>query len=145
LSASTGLTEAGSDLGEMTWNWNAGLTLTWPLFQGGLTNGQSAEASANLVGLRADLDQLGQQVRFEIEQARLAVRAAKAALVASEEAVTAARERLRLAEGRYQTGVGNGLELEDAQLALTSARGQQVQAEYSLASARAGLLGALGE
>ena len=85
-----------------------------------------------------------QQVRLEVEQARLAVRAAAAALGASGEAVTNARERLRLAEGRYQTGVGSILELSDAQLALTNAAAQQVQAEYNLAAARARLVKALG-
>jgi len=49
-----------------------------------------------------------------------------------------------LAEGRYQTGVGSLLELADAQLALTQAQGDRVQAEFSLASARAALLHALG-
>jgi outer membrane protein len=83
-------------------------------------------------------------MRLEVDQARLAVRAAKAAIVASDEAVQNARERLKLAEGRYQTGVGNAIELGDAQLAMTSTQAQKVQAEYNLASARAALLKALG-
>lgn len=144
LSVSTGLTEGGREINSMAWNWSAGVLLSWPLFQGGQTRAQVQEASANLVNLRAQVDSLRQQIRLEIDQARLGVRAAIAAIGAAEEVVINAKERLNLAEGRYQTGVGNVIELGDAQLALTNAEAQKVQAEYNLASARAKLLKALG-
>jgi outer membrane protein len=51
---------------------------------------------------------------------------------------------LKLAEGRYSAGVGNIIELGDAQLALTNAEMQRIQADYNLATARAHLLRALG-
>jgi outer membrane protein len=145
-----GLSAAASDVGPVlngpgtTWNWSAGATLTWNLFQGGLTQAQVREAAASLTGLEAQLAILQQQVRLELEQARLAVRAAKAALGAAGEALVNARERLRLAEGRYQIGAGSIIELGDAQVALTAAGAQKVQADYVLASARAQLLRALG-
>jgi outer membrane protein len=144
LGVSTGATEAGRDLGAMTWNVNAGATVNWPLFQGGITNAQADEAQATAAGLRAQMETLEQQVRLDVEQARLGVRATKGVLVASDEVVINARERLRLAEGRYAAGIGNGIELADAQLAVSSALAQRVQAEYNLAAARAQLLHALG-
>jgi outer membrane protein len=144
LSASTGLTESGAQLDNLVWNWNASLNLTWQLYQGGVTRAQVEEARANLKGLVAQRDALRQTLRVSVEQARLGLRAAKAGLSASEEALTNARERLKLAEGRYQVGVGNLIELGDAQLAYTNAAVQKVQAEYNLANARAQLLQALG-
>jgi outer membrane protein len=143
LGVSTGLTDSGTP-SSTYWNWNATLTLSWNLFQGGLTRAQEQEASANLAGLDAQVAALRQQVRLEVDQARLAVRAAKAALEAAGEALANARERLRLAEGRYQTGAGSVIELGDAQVALTAAAAQRVQAQYSVSSARAQLLKALG-
>jgi outer membrane protein len=80
-----------------------------------------------------------------VEQARLSVRATKAAIEAAHEAAANARIRLTLAEGRYQAGVGNIIELGDAQLALTTAAAQEVQAVFNLATARAKLLQALGQ
>jgi outer membrane protein len=145
LSVGTGLSETGSELDDMAWNWNAGATLTWPLYQGGLTVAQVDEARAQLNSLHADVDAQRQRIRLEVEQARLDVRAAKATLGASDEAVVSARERLRLAEGRYTAGAGSALELSDAQLAFANAQAQRVRADYTLASARAGLLLALGE
>ena len=143
LGVSTGLTGSGAP-GTSYSNWNASLTLSWNVFSGGLTRAQEQEARANLVGLDAQGTLLRQQVRLEVEQARLAVRAAGAALAAAEEALVNARERLRLAEGRYQTGAGSVIEQGDAQVAVTSAAAQRVQAQYTLSSARAQLLNALG-
>ncbi len=55
-----------------------------------------------------------------------------------------ARLRLKLAEGRYEAGVGSAIELGDAQVALTHAGAQRVQAQFNLSTARAQLLAALG-
>jgi outer membrane protein len=145
VGVSTGFTEAGVQLDNMAWNWNATATLTWPIFQGGLTKAQVGEANANLQALEAQADGLRLTIRLQIQQAQLAVTGASAALTASEEVVKNAKERLVLAEGRYQTGVGSIIELGDAQVALTTALAQKVQAEYNLSTARAQLLGALGQ
>jgi outer membrane protein len=144
LGASTGFTDAGEQANNLTWNWSAALSLSVPLFQGGATRAQVREARANLAAVQAQADNERQQVLLEVEQARLSVRAAKAALTASDDALTNAKEQLRLAEGRYETGVGNIIELSDAQLALTTASQQRVDADYTLAQARVGLLRALG-
>jgi outer membrane protein len=144
LSAATGFTYAGADISNLVWNWNFGLTLNWSLFSGGATWYSVKEQKANYDSLVAQRDQLQLQTRVEVEQARTAVRAAKASQVAAGEALVNARERLRLAEGRYQAGVGSIIELGDAQVALNNAAAQKVQADYNLSTARAQLLKALG-
>jgi len=144
LGVSGAYAETGPRTSDLVSNWNAQVTLTWNLFQGGLTRGQVREASANVTALSAQVEQLRQQVRLDVEQARLGVLAAVATVSAAKDASQAARERLGLAEGRYKTGVGSVIELSDAQLALTSALGQQVQSEFQLAVARSQLLRALG-
>lgn len=144
LSLSAGYTGAGEKIDSLSRNFSGGVALRWPLFEGKLTLAQAGEARANLASLKSELDTLRQQVRLEVEQARLAIRTAKAAIQAAEDAVVNARKRLDLAEGRYQTGVGNMIELGDAQVALNNAEAQKVQADYNLAAARARLLQALG-
>jgi outer membrane protein len=145
LSATAAMSEQGVDLGRLTWNAYAGATLGWPLLEGGAVVAAVRESEANQRAVEADFLALEQRVRVELEQARLALHAAKASLEAAADAQNAARARLQLAEGRYEAGVGNAIELGDAQLALTSADAQRVQFEYNLASARAQLLGALGK
>lgn len=144
LSGSMGVTYQGREVDALVWNWNAALTLQWSMFTGLSTWHAVKEAAANLRNAKADRDQLKLQVQLDVSRARIAVRTAKEALLGSREAASAARERLRLAEGRYNAGVGNIIELGDAQLALTSASAQEVQAQLNLLTARAQLLAALG-
>ncbi len=145
LGVSANWANAGIDFGHLSWNWNVQGTLTWNFFQGGITVAQAQEAEANLTALVAQDDALRQQVRLDVEQARLAVIAAKATVTASDDALVNAKELLRLAEGRYQVGIGNIIELSDAQVSATTAAAQTVQARFNLATARAQLLRALGD
>jgi outer membrane protein len=138
------LGEVGPAVDETQRTWSAGVTLTWNLFAGGYTSARTSEAQANLDALDADDEAFRQQVRLDLEQARLAVRSAKAGLEATAEVVVNARERLRLAEARYQAGLGSGLELSDAQVAVTDAAAQEVKARFTLATARAQLAQSLG-
>ena len=128
----------------LTPNWAVGAQLLWPVFQGGLTKGQVHQAEANLSYVDAELEAQKLQVRFDVQQAVLTLGAAKASIDASNEALTNAKEQLRLAEGRYQAGVGSIIELGDAQVAATNAAAQVVQADFNLSTARAQLLTALG-
>jgi len=144
LAGSAGFTQGGTKVDDLGWNVSAGVTLTWQLFQGGLTNAQVRESEANIVNAAAQLDTLRQQVRVDVEQARLAIRAGKATLNSAQEALASARDVLAQAEARYQNGAGSIIELGDAQVAAASAAAQVVQAEFQLATARAQLLRALG-
>jgi outer membrane protein len=145
LSANASVSESGPDVSDLNWGVLAGLTLNWQIFGGGITDAQVRESRANTAALRAQYELQRQQVRADVEQARLSVRATKAAIEAAHEATANARIRLGLAEGRYQAGVGNVIELGDAQLALTTTAAQEVQAIFNLATARAKLLQALGQ
>lgn len=144
IGASVSFNDRGRELDNMAWDLTGGVSLIWPIFQGGLTNAQVQEAEATQRELEADVEGVRQELRLELEQVRASLRGAKEALVAADEARESARVRLELAEGRYETGVGNIIELGDAQLALTSAEAQRVQADFNLAAGRARLLKALG-
>ncbi|MDB4982980.1 MAG: Outer rane efflux family protein, partial [Myxococcales bacterium] len=144
VAAVAGVAEGGEAWERQGWNAQAGVSLTWSLYQGGATRATVREAEARLRALGAQVDALRQQIRLQIEQIRLAISAARASKVGAGEAQANARMRLALAEGRYQAGVGNIIELSDAQVALTSASTQVVSAEFQLATARAQLIQALG-
>jgi outer membrane protein len=144
LSGNAGFTQQGPRIDQLSWGASVGLSLSWNIFQGYLTRNEVLEAEANLANAVAQLDLLRQQLRVDVDAARLAVRAAKALITASQEALVNARERLRLAEQRYQVGVGSSIELGDAQVAVTQTAAQAVQADDRLAVARAQLVRALG-
>jgi outer membrane protein len=144
LEAQASLAGTGVAADNLYPNWWVGALVTWPIFQGGLTHGQVAEARANLHGITAQEDTFRLQVRIDVEQAALAVRAARATLAASVLALENANKQLQLAEGRYAAGMGSVIELSDAQVTRTTAAAQVVNARFTLASSRATLWGALG-
>jgi outer membrane protein len=144
ITANAQFYEAGTDLSKLTWNWYAGASFNWPFYQGGLSRANLRQARANVASLAAQLELLRQQVLLQLEQGRAAVSAARATLVATQEVLDNAQARYGLADGRYEAGVGNIIELEDAQIALANAQFQYIQAEYNLAIARAQLLNGLG-
>ena len=144
LAAQASLTAQGQQLDNLAPNWWVGALLNWPLVQGGLVPGQVREAQATLRAIQAQEDAFRLQVRVDVEQASLAVQAARATLAAADLARENARKQLELAESRYGVGMGSVIELGDAQVTDTQAEAQVVNARFTLASARAALLGALG-
>jgi outer membrane protein TolC len=125
-------------------DWYVGATLSWNLFNGLLTSRQSEEADAAIEVATAQREAVRLTIRAEIEEQLLASEDAKQRQLVAERAVVTARERLEQAEDRYQTGAGEAIDLDDAQVTLANAESQQVQARYDLAIARARLVRALG-
>jgi outer membrane protein len=145
LLAQASLAGTGIAIDNLAPNWWVGALLTWPIFQGGQTKGQVAEAQATLRSISAQEDAFRLQVRIDVEQAALGVRAARATLSAASLALENAKHQLQLAESRYAAGMGGVIELSDAQVTQTQTAAQEIGARFSLASARAALWGALGK
>jgi outer membrane protein len=143
ITGTTSLTAGGIKLDDIRYNVAAGVGLSWPLISGTVI-ADLRTARANKAITQANIADIHLSVRLQIEQARLGLVAAVAANEAAGEALENARVRHRLAEGRYEAGVGNVIELGDAQVALTTAEAQAVQADYNISTARAQLLSALG-
>jgi outer membrane protein len=108
--------------------WSIGASLSWNLFEGFFTKYRVKETESLLAAARANYDSLELQVRLDVEQAYIAVVEAAERTSATAVAVDSARENLRLAQGRYDAGVGTILDLTDSQLALTNAEADQVRA-----------------
>jgi outer membrane protein len=145
LSLTGNVSEAGSEIDQLALNFGAGVTLSWPIYQGGVVSARVREARATLAGVHIQRELLRKDTRRELEQALLSLKAAQAALEIADEVVENAKERLRLAEGRYSAGVGNVIELGDAQLVLSNAQAQRVSATYELGQARLQLRIGLGK
>jgi outer membrane protein len=79
-----------------------------------------------------------------VRRSLLELRRADESIRVSEQTEVEARENLVLAEGRYQTGVGNIIEVTDAQTSLTSARANTIQALHNSRIALAQLEKAVG-
>jgi len=128
----------------LVWNWDAGVTLTFPIFSGRLTQSQVAEARANLVVIGANEESLRQNVILEIHQVYASLTEAEERVQTSEVVVRQAEENLDLANGRFQAGLGASVERTDAQVLLTNAKTTQLQALYDYRTSEARLLKAMG-
>ncbi|HTN44069.1 MAG TPA: TolC family protein [Nitrospiria bacterium] len=128
----------------LVWNWDVGLTLTFPLFSGYLTQSQVAAARANMIVADSNEEGLRQNVILEVHQVFSNLMEADERVQTSDVVVRQAEENLDLANGRFQAGVGTTVEQTDAQVLLTNAKTSQVQALYDYRVAESQLQKAMG-
>ena len=128
----------GGSQPQLNENWTLGLSLSWSLFDGGNRVAKYQEAKANLEGARQRVKSTELDIIQNVEQAEIAVEEAQERIQAAQALVASAQENFRLAQGRFDAGVGTILELTDAQLALTQAQNTEAQAlaDYRIALAR---------
>lgn len=124
--------------------WNAGVTLSFPLFSGFLTKNQVDEANANLNVIKANEENLKQSVVLDVEQAFLNLKEAEERIPTAELSVKQATENLEIATGRYAAGVGNPIEVTDAEVAYANAKLAYIQALSDYKVAQASLEKAMG-
>ena len=143
ISASAGYTAYGSAPFDDN-GWNAKLSLSFPIYDGGLTRSRVEGAEADLVSAKAQFDAASNNVMLEVRKAWYALDEAKEALKASLEAERQARETYELAEGRYEAGVGNSLEISDAVDSYASAQTNTILSLYECKAKRLDLEKAMG-
>jgi outer membrane protein len=118
-------------------NWTVGALLSVPVLNPPLFS-QVDEAAANLAGAQADEEITAQNIALEVQQSFVDLVSARERIRTAEVLLTQARENLELAQGRYQVGVGPLIDVTDAQLALTQAESENIQAvvDFKLSEAR---------
>ena len=124
--------------------WNAGVVITLPIFSGFLTHHQVQESIAATDAAKANFDSLKQSVTLEVQQAFLNLRSAEERIPTAELGARQAAENLEIAAGRYSAGVGNPIEVTDAQIADTNAKTAYIQALYDYNVALANLDKSMG-
>ncbi len=124
--------------------WLGWVSLKWEIFSGFKTQGQEREAHARLERLKAKLRQAELSVIQEVSQAFIGVLESSETIETARVALGEARENMGLAEGRYRTGVGDAIEFADAELTLTEAKSDLVQATYQYLQDYADLEHAVG-
>jgi len=124
--------------------WSAGLALSIPIFSGFSTKHQIAEAKANLLILTANEETLRQSVLLDVQQSYLNLTEAGERITVAELTAKQAQENFDIANGRYAAGVGNPIEVTDADVGLSNAKTAHNQALYDYKVARASLEKAMG-
>ncbi len=125
--------------------WSAGVTFTFPLFSGFLTNHKVREAKENLNILKANEEALRQDILLDVQQAYLNQQEAEERVSVAELTVKQAEENFEIAKGRYEAGVGSPIEETDALVALNNAKTNLIAALSDYKIAEAALAKAMGE
>ena len=144
LTGSASYSWSGEKLSSLEHGWDVGAALTFPLFSGFLTKYQVEEAKANLNILKANEESLRQTIFQDVQQAYLTLRAAEEAIPTAKLGVEQSQENLDIANGRYKAGVGNPIEVTDAEVGLANSRTSYIQALYADKVAQAALEKAMG-
>jgi len=120
------------------WNeaWNAGMTLTFHLFEGFRTTAQVKKAEAELQQSRIARRDVEERILLEIRQAMLSLADAEKLVESQRANIEQAEEALRLAELGLREGVRRQIEVLDAKSALTRARANHAEAVYAHEMAR---------
>jgi outer membrane protein TolC len=121
-----------------------GATVQWSVFDAGATSGRTREAEGNVQTAQALAVTARQNVTVDVTQAYLNLRSAEQRVVTADAEVANALEGVRLAEGRYRSGLGTFIEVTDAQSALLAAQTNKVNAQAAVDVARATMAHAIG-
>jgi outer membrane protein TolC len=124
--------------------WQVGVGATLDVFDAGLIRSRVHEAEGARDSAAAALEQARQSVALDVRTALSTLRQAQVNRQTTAANVQQAQEALRIAQVRYRAGVATSVEVTDAQVALTQAQTNQVNAEYDYLDAQAALARAIG-
>lgn len=134
-----------TSFGDSSNGWLVGLQSQWDIFDGRATQGRVAQARSALTQSRLTLTEARLAVDVEVSRAHSQWQQATELAEASARVVEQATESVRLANARYNAGTGTQLDVLSAQVDLTTARTNQIQAFYSYNVAVATLRKAMGQ
>jgi outer membrane protein len=96
-------------------NFNAGIVVTWPIFNGFATEHQVEEAKALQNAIRYSIEDLEHRVWLDVKSAYLELQTSVERIHQAEATLAASSGQLELADKRYNAGLGNIIELTDAE------------------------------
>ena len=115
-----------------------------PIFSAFKTYNGVKQAKLNLEKINNSNRSLLNDVFLEVQSAYIAMQEAAESVPIAELNVEKAKENLELSQGRYNEGIGDIIELKDAEVAYTDAELSLLTARYDYASAQADLKQAMG-
>jgi outer membrane protein len=121
------------------------LTLSIPIYDGGLARAKVDEAKDELTTAQAREDRIRRDIALQVQNAALDAETAQKREAAADVELQAALAARKLAQQRFESQVGLYIEVTDAQSALTAAQAAQVQATYDLLTAQAQLAHAVND
>ncbi len=125
-------------------NWDAGLVLSWPLFDGTVAARRDASQAREQVR-RDEVDLVLEEQAATVRRAYIEVEIARSSLAALGRAVAAAHSNYDQADARFRSGLGTAVELADSEAIRTDAEIQLALGQFEVARSRAAFGRAIAE
>jgi len=143
LSLGGGYSWAGTKF-PLVWNWFVGPSLSWNIFDGFSNLRRIDIATAQLHSAYAQYASREQQVYLNLSQSLAQLQDAQERLTLVDLIVEQAQEGLDLTNELYKVGRATAVEMADAEVSVTTARSNQVQARFDYLTAVAQIEHAIG-
>lgn len=126
-------------------SWEAGVIMTWKIFNNNATKDSVKAAEADVKKAKAEVDGVDKNIVLQTKSAYIQMKTAEKNIETSAEAVLKAKENLSIAQARYEEGVDILLNLTDAQEKLIRAGTNYYTALYEYNLGRVNLEKAMGK
>ncbi len=144
LNAQASYDEYDTDLTSIQDQWFFGVNLTWEIFSGFRTKGETVAAKARFDEITATLKELELAITQEVTSSWLQGVEYRDSVDIADETMRLAAENFILADKRYKAGLNDMIEYNDAQLSLTRSQSNLVSAYYDYLTALAQIENAVG-
>ena len=134
----------GNMFNERQGNWNAGISVNIPIFEGFSTKAKVDAAKARFAQAKISKDNLVDQIAVDVRKACLGLKESEAIIKSQKDNIGQAREALRIAEVSYANGVAINLDVLDAQVSLAQIQRNLASGIYDYLMARAFLDRSIG-
>jgi outer membrane protein len=138
VGATAGYSSMGTGLPAAN-NFNAGIVVVWPIFNGFATEHQVEELKANQNAIRYAMQDLELRIWLDVKSAYLELQTAVQRIHQAEATLAASSGQLELADKRYTAGLGNIIELTDAERFYIQDDAAYVDSLYAYSVAKATL------
>lgn len=130
--------------GDENGEWGVGVGVSLNVFDSGVTWSKINGAKADLAVAEETYRDTVDAVNLDVRNCYLGLREAEKRISTTETAVSQAEEDYRIAQVRYMAGVGTNTDVLDAQVALTQAKTNYLQAMYDYNTSKIELENAMG-
>ncbi|MFA5007942.1 MAG: TolC family protein [Candidatus Omnitrophota bacterium] len=126
-------------------NWNAGVVVRMPIFDGFSTRAKVDEAKAKYAQAVLSKENLTDQVTVDVKKSCLDLKESFSIIKSQRDNIDEAEEALRIAVVSYDSGVGINLDVLDAQVSLAQVQQNLASAIYDYLMAEASLRRTMGQ
>jgi outer membrane protein TolC len=126
-------------------SWRVAGVGSWMLFDSFGREFRVSEAKENLSAQKANVEQIKNNIALDVHTAYLNLKSALDIVVATKTAVDSAQESYNVSESLYNSGLGTNVDVLDAQVSLTQAWTDHLNALFNVEIAKANINKVVGK